>query len=210
MDETRNARLLAAARGLAEEVARQLDIDASIELWDGSRVPLGQRVTSDLRLTVASPGTIASLVRRPTLDRLIRHYARGNLGLEGGTLIDLGHRVGDDAMRRRFKRLGKGALLRGLLPFLTVPADTPQRSRDFSGHATGTGRRPGTNRDFSARPNLSATTTSVSPKTARRSECPTSAYRAPNSATMPAETSPVNAPTSMRLTSCEPHPTPDP
>ena len=41
-------------------------------------------------LTIAGPGVIASMLRRPTLDRLIRLYAKGRIGLEGGTLIDLG------------------------------------------------------------------------------------------------------------------------
>ena len=91
---------LAAARSLVEDVARHLDIDASVELWDGSRVPLGREVKSDLRLKIASPGTIASLVRWPTLDRIIRHYAQGNIGLEGGTLIDLGRKVGTPAVRQ--------------------------------------------------------------------------------------------------------------
>ena len=148
MDPTTDAKLLGLARALVEDVARHLDIDASVQLWDGSLVPLGRAVTSDLRLTIASAGTIASLVRWPTLDRVIRHYAKGDIGLEGGTLIALGHRVGDTAVRRRLKGLGKLALARRLLPFVLVPADRAGRSRDFAGDATGAGRRQAENQDF--------------------------------------------------------------
>lgn len=90
---TRNEKLLASARALGEDVARALDIDVAVQLWDGSTVPLGARARRDLLLTIASPGVIASLVRQPTLDRLIRHYAQGQIGVEGGTLIDFGRAI---------------------------------------------------------------------------------------------------------------------
>ena len=148
MDPTTNAKLLAAARTLVEELARHLDIDASVKLWDGSIMPLGRKVSSDLRLTIAGPGTIASIVRWPTLDRIIRHYAQGHIDLEGGTLIDFGRMVGEPAVRRRLKGMSKATVARQLLAFLTVPADQPERSRDFSGDATGAGRPRGRNQDF--------------------------------------------------------------
>jgi cyclopropane-fatty-acyl-phospholipid synthase len=148
MDERRNLKLLAAARALIEDIAGHLDIDASVRLWDGSLVPLGRSVASPLAITIASPGTIASILRWPTLDRIIRHYANGNIGLEGGTLIDLGHKLGEPAARRGLKALGKAQLARRLLPFLAVPPDRPEPGRDFAGDATGVGRRRGHNQDF--------------------------------------------------------------
>lgn len=144
----KNARLLDAARRLAAEVASHLDIDASVELWDGSRVPLGADVKSDLRLTIAGPGVIPSVVRWPTLDRIIRHYALGDIGLDGGTLIDLGRMVTADGARRGMKQLPKARLARLLLPFLTAPATPPGRSRNFAGDATGEARSKADNRDF--------------------------------------------------------------
>ena len=148
MDSTKNAKLLTAARTLVEEVARNLDIDASVKLWDGSLVPLGREVKSDLRLTIASPGTIASLVRWPTLDRMIRHYAQGNIDLEGGTLIDLGHQLRDAAVRARLKGMSKSAIALRLLPFIPVWADPPGQSRNFAGNPSGADRRRGESQDF--------------------------------------------------------------
>jgi len=143
-----DARLVEAARAIAAEVGRHLDVDAAVRLWDGSRVPLGHDVTSGLTLTIASPGVIASILRWPSLDRIIRHYARGDIGLEGGTLIDFGRLVSEDGARRRMKRLSKARLARSLLPFLGARAETPDRSHDFAGNATGEKRSKADNRDF--------------------------------------------------------------
>lgn len=139
---------LAAARALIAEIAGALDIDASVELWDGSLVPLGKSVTSKLTLTIAGPGVVASLLRRPTLDRLIRLYAKGRIGLEGGTLIDLGLQLQQTSTRKRLKQLGKLRLARLLLPFLFVAPDRPGRSRDYAGDETGRARAQAENRDF--------------------------------------------------------------
>ena len=141
-------KLLKAARALAGEMAKHLGIDASVKLWDGTRVALGAGPPGPLAITIANPGTIASLLRRPTLDRLIRHHAQGDLDLEGGTLLDLGHQVGNDAVRKRLKKVRKLRLARHLLPFLRM-APTPLRdTRDFSGNADGSQRSKADNKEF--------------------------------------------------------------
>jgi cyclopropane-fatty-acyl-phospholipid synthase len=148
MQEVRAERLRSAAVNLAREIGQVLDIDASVRLWDGTRIPLGDDVTSDLALTISDPGVITSLLRWPTLDRLIRHYAAGDVGLDGGTLIDFGRQVGREDVRRRLKRMSKLSLARHLLPFVTAPARPPGRGRDFTGDAVGDGRSKADNRDF--------------------------------------------------------------
>ncbi len=140
-------RKLAAARQMVEDLARHLDLDVSVRLWDGTLVPLGSGVTSDLAITIASPGVISSLLRRPTLDRLIRHYAHGQIGLEGGTLIDLGTRL-DGGGRKRLKGLNKRRLIGQLWPFLLGAAEKPERSRDYGGNEAGESRAQAENRDF--------------------------------------------------------------
>ncbi len=141
---------LTAARRIVEDLAHHLDLDMSVRLWDGSVVPLGSRVTSPLAITIASPGVIASLLRRPTLDRLIRHYAHGQIGFEGGTLIDLGRQFEGDggSSRKRLKGMSKRRMVGHLLPFLLAPADKPERSRAYGGDAEGEGRGQAENRDF--------------------------------------------------------------
>jgi len=149
MAQTRHDRQLRAAKELFEELGRHLDIAATVKLWDGSQIPLGAAATAKgVAISIASPGVIASLLRRPTLDRLIRHYAHGQIGFEGGTLIDLGSQLSDGGTRKRLKRVNKAKLLKSLVPFLFAPADKPGRSRDFAGDEIGEGRAKAQNRDF--------------------------------------------------------------
>ncbi|MEL7544372.1 MAG: class I SAM-dependent methyltransferase [Pseudomonadota bacterium] len=141
-------RQLDAARGLANDLAEALDINASLKLWDGSLVPLGQNVTSALTIGISEPGVISSLLRRPTLDRVIRHYTHGQLNFEGGTIIDLGEALGNESSRRRLKSVPKGRLVKALGPFLFAPATKPERSRDYAGNEEGVGRDQEENKAF--------------------------------------------------------------
>lgn len=147
MTETQD-KYLVAAKQLAEDLSQHLELDASVRLWDGTRVPLGSEVQSDLAITIASPGVITSLLRRPSLDRLIRHYAHGQVGFEGGTLIDLGTQLADGGSRKKLKKLKKRRLLSQLWPFLLGPSEKPQRSRDYAGDEGGEGREKAENKDF--------------------------------------------------------------
>ena len=139
---------LNAIRRLVETIGDALEIDASVELWDGSAVPLGRSVTSPLRVTIAGPGVIASLLRRPTLDRLIRLYAKGRIGIEGGTLVDFGEQLQAQSTRARLKHLGKLGVARMLLPFLFAPGDKPEATRGYAGDDSGHGRQKEENKDF--------------------------------------------------------------
>ncbi len=147
MTETQD-KYLVAAKQLVEDLSRHLELDASVRLWDGTLVPLGSKVKSDLAITIASPGVITSLLRRPSLDRLIRHYAHGQVGFEGGTLIDLGTQMADGGSRKKLKKLKKRRLLGQLWPFLLAPAERPRRSRDYAGDEGGEGREKAENKDF--------------------------------------------------------------
>ncbi|MGI9411435.1 MAG: class I SAM-dependent methyltransferase [Hyphomicrobiaceae bacterium] len=124
-------RRLKAARRLAEEFANHLDIDVAVRLWDGSVIPLGKNGSGDLAIAFNSPGVLTSLVRWPSLDRLIRHYAHGRIDIEGGTLVEFGERIGSGETRRQLRRMSRLKLLRLARPLLFGPADRPDTSRDF-------------------------------------------------------------------------------
>ena len=124
-------RRLKAARRLAEEFANHLDIDVAVRLWDGSVIPLGKNGSGDLAMAFNSPGVLTSLVRWPSLDRLIRHYAHGRIEIEGGTLVELGERIGSSETRRQLRRMSKLKLLRLARPLMFGRADRPDASRDF-------------------------------------------------------------------------------
>lgn len=148
MSNDKNGRLLEAAKAVIAEVAKTANIDASVRLWDGSLNPLGQNVSNDLALTIASPGVIASMLRWPTLDRIIKHYARGDIDLENGTLLDFGNEVSSPEVRHAMKQLPKLKLAKLFLPFLTTTPDKPNRTREFAGDIVGESRDRQDNRDF--------------------------------------------------------------
>lgn len=141
-------KLLSSAEELVTLLRQSLDIDAAIRLWDGTTLPLGCDVESPIRIAISSPGVVSSLLRRPTLDRLIRHYAHGQIDLEGGTLLDIGEQLAVKSTRKRIKKIKKRDLAKQLWPFLLAPAEKPGRSRDFLGDETGEGRIAGENKDF--------------------------------------------------------------
>jgi cyclopropane-fatty-acyl-phospholipid synthase len=145
----RSERQLEATRRALTLVRAALDAHFSVRLWDGSIEPLGREVVPGLLLCINSPGVLPSLLRRPTLDRLIRHYAHGRIDIEGGTLIDLaGPFALDRAARRRLRQVDKLALARTLLPLLIAPAEAPDASRAFGKGAEGSGRSTGDNKRF--------------------------------------------------------------
>ena len=148
MSDSKDSRLLEAAKNVVAEIAQTADIDASVRLWDGGLYPLGQNVTNDLAIKILSPGVIASLVRWPTLDRIIRHYARGDIDLENGTLLDFGNKVSSPEIRRRMRQLPKLKLAKLFFPFLTTTPDKPDRTREFAGDIVGDSRDRQDNRDF--------------------------------------------------------------
>ena len=114
----RSARTAAAVRGVLAELARRLDLGLSVELWDGSRVPLGTDVPDDLRIVIAAPGVLASLLRRPTLETLVRLYAAGGIDVAGGDTMTFAGRLRDRRVGRRLKGMAWLAVGRALWPLL--------------------------------------------------------------------------------------------
>ena len=141
-------RQLESVRGLASELADKLDLNASLRLWDGSRVPLGANVTGPFEISIAGPGVIGALLRRPTLDNFIRHYVEKDIDFSGGTLIDLGSQLNRGG--RSVKLKGKEALriAARLAPFLLARGDNAQNDQGFAGEITGRARKTADNKDY--------------------------------------------------------------
>ncbi len=130
-------RQLQIARKLFAEVGEQLDVDLSVKLWDGSVIPLGEDATNELLLIIRHPGVITSLLRRPSLDVLIRHYVKGMIDFEGGTLLDVGARLAFKHTRGRLKNIPKRDILNFGRAFLFAPTLKPGESRGFAGDESG-------------------------------------------------------------------------
>ncbi len=142
MGEEREDRQLDAARRAIGMVREALDGHFSVRLWDGSLEPLGREVVPGLAIRINSPGVLPSLLRRPTLDRVIRHYAHGRIDIEGGTLIDIG------GSRKRLRRIDKWAMAKTLWPLLVAKGDHPDTGRAIGAGAEGAGRQAGDNKRF--------------------------------------------------------------
>ncbi len=128
---------LRATREIVEHLASQLDAPFSVRLWDGSMVPLGTADDAGYCITIASAGTLGSLLRRPTLENVLRQYAAGNLGFEGGDLIAFAERARAKKLKLDAKTLRKGFLLKRALPLLLAREGKAQPSHEFGGDETG-------------------------------------------------------------------------
>jgi cyclopropane-fatty-acyl-phospholipid synthase len=144
----RSERQLDAAKRLVRLLAAALDIDASIRLWDGSVFPLGREVNGPFAISIAGPGVIGSLVRRPSLDNLIRHYVDKQIDFAGGTLIDLGAQLNGNGRSVSLKGLNKAKLLSALIPFFLAPAERSRDAHGFEGDITGRSAQTRDNKAF--------------------------------------------------------------
>ncbi|MDO9381932.1 MAG: cyclopropane-fatty-acyl-phospholipid synthase family protein [Hyphomicrobiaceae bacterium] len=139
---------LDAATSLVRGLADKLDLNASVRLWDGSRIPLGRNVTGPFELSIASAGVIGSILRSPKLDTIIRHYVDKGIDYSGGSLIDFGvalNREGRPSTRIKLAEALK--LAYKLKPFLFAKPEDARDEQGFGGDIIG---RVETRRDNTA------------------------------------------------------------
>ena len=136
---TLDQKRLRAARDIFEHLAERLDMRFSVRLWDGSIVPRGGDADPAACITIGGPGVLGSLLRRPTLETLLRHYAAGRIDFEGGDPLAFIERTRRNKSRIRGRRLGKAFLLRRALPLLFAFEKAAQRApeHEYGGDATG-------------------------------------------------------------------------
>jgi cyclopropane-fatty-acyl-phospholipid synthase len=130
-------RQLDAARTVLARLAELVNARFSIELWDGSRVPLGKDVNPHLYVSVQGPGVIGALLRWPTLDNLVRHYATGQIEIHGGTFVEFMEAARVEKSRSRMRRLPTGLLIQSALPFFFAPAEKLEPQHAFAGDQIG-------------------------------------------------------------------------
>lgn len=103
---------------LLNSVAEPLDLNASVKLWNGDIVPLGN-ADGKYTIELSGPGVIGSLMRRPTLETIVRLYATGEIKFLGGDLIDFSEALKTDRSNRaKLKKISKAMLLKRTMPFL--------------------------------------------------------------------------------------------
>jgi cyclopropane-fatty-acyl-phospholipid synthase len=115
---------LTALRDLLGHVRDRLRLEVGFVLWDGSSAPADLGPT-DLAISLADEGVVASLLRRPTLGALANLWVAGRIDLRGGTIFDLVRKRPKVRTRAFLRTLDKPRLLRTLAKFLLVPRGGP-------------------------------------------------------------------------------------
>jgi len=145
---SRSEKQLAAARTLIEQLADQMDSRVSIRLWDGSTIPLGTDVDPSLCLSISGPGVVGSLLRWPTPDNLLRHYALGHIDFHGADIHTFIEALRVKNSRKRARKISKSLLAKSLLPFLFESASNSVVDHEYRGDITGRDREQAENLDF--------------------------------------------------------------
>lgn len=135
--DPRDRKRLEAARAILDHLAGKIDTPFSVELWDGSLVPLGPSADGRYRIVIDGAGTLGALLRRPQLETLARLYATGRIDFRGADLITMIEAARTRKVRLKLRDLRAGWLLRRALPLLTAPAPAARPAQGFAGEATG-------------------------------------------------------------------------
>ena len=104
---------LLSMRAFLVAIGEAFPIGVPVELWDGSRVLLGPELRHPtLVLHIRDAGVVPSLLRRPTLSRIVEMHASGAIDLSGGTLLDLAPLRPAAKPRDIIRKAGLGRLAR--------------------------------------------------------------------------------------------------
>jgi len=109
---------LDATKAVIAQLARHLDVDIAIQLWDGTILPLGPGAQEEIRIVLGSPRVLRRLLMDPSLITIAELYSAGDLDIIGGDPIDAMRHV--DHLQFRFLpgKVNKAKLLRLALPIL--------------------------------------------------------------------------------------------
>ena len=130
-------------------VGEALDINASVRLWNGDLIPLGKEVDGKYTIELSNPGVIGSLLRRPSLETLVRLYATGQIALEGGDLIEFSEAFQTKrSNRKRLKQISKRMLVSRALPFLFAKPKQTSPEKGFTGEEVGRNESKRDNSDY--------------------------------------------------------------
>lgn len=140
---SKDRQLLAASR-IFTHLAQTADASISVQLWDGSHIPLGENADHKWYIAIKGPEVLGSILRRPTLENFVRQYAVGNIDFCGGELVDFyamlrrrGSKTRGVSSKQIKQRLKKGYLLREALPLLFGGRAEPDSRHKFQGDDSG-------------------------------------------------------------------------
>jgi cyclopropane-fatty-acyl-phospholipid synthase len=136
---------LAAARRLLADAHAKLGLKLGFRLWDGSLVP-ATWPQDGLMLTFADEGVIASLIRRPKLDTVLKLHVAGRLDIANGSIFDLAHARPEGKIGRLARGISKGAALEVVRRFAFAPTGAGPSVATVKGDEIARDGRPETNK----------------------------------------------------------------
>jgi cyclopropane-fatty-acyl-phospholipid synthase len=111
-------RELEATKAVVGELAKHLNVDICLELWDGTIIPLGQGAQEEIRFVIGSANVLRRLLRQPSLISVAELYATGDLDIIGANPVDAMRHVDHLQFLRLPGKVNKARLLKMALPIL--------------------------------------------------------------------------------------------
>ena len=140
---------LKSIRELLTSIAEPLDLNVSVRLWNGEVIPLGANADGKYIISLSGPGVIGSLLRRPTLEMLVRLYATGHIDFEGGDLMEFSEALKTrQSNRERLKQISKVMLAKRTLPFLFAKTRVADLKQSYSADMIGREESKRKNSDY--------------------------------------------------------------
>lgn len=122
-------KLLESAKALIPHIQEAINSRVSLRLWDGSIHPLGTEADPEMFLSISDSGVLGSLLRRPSVENVVMHYARGQIDFHGADPLTFIERLRVKNSRKRAKTINRWAVAKKAFPFLFAPkqplADDP-------------------------------------------------------------------------------------
>ena len=115
---------LKAIRRLLGDAHARLGLKLGFALWDGSRVP-ADWPADGLMIQLADAGVVASLVRRPRADTLIKLHVAGRIEALNGSLFDMAAAKPEGKVLRGIRGVSKLAVLDVIRRFWGVDRGPP-------------------------------------------------------------------------------------
>ncbi len=138
------ARLRAIQNFLGDAHGR-LGLKLGFVLWDGSRVPVDWP-SDQLMIALADEGVVASLVRRPLADTLVKLHVDGRLDVINGTIFDLAAARPEAKVTRAIRGLSKLAALNVIRRFWLADRGPPSMLDHVRGDEIDRDGKPQTNK----------------------------------------------------------------
>jgi len=139
---------LAAARDFLKHVAETIDLPLAIRLWDGSEIAAANSSEPQIAVSFSSPGVISSLIRRPTLDNLLRHFALKHIDYHGADFYSFLERLRMEKSRSKLKKLSKWKAFKALTSFAFSKGESTDVEHCYDGEELGRKREQAENKDF--------------------------------------------------------------